>query len=820
MRFAAVPPRQHVLDNRVQRSMDGWSVIEKISDFTHAVCRVTDGRGSAILVALPSADSAACCGVFQDGQQQPQLRRNSTGVLLTTSFVFPSRGEAEGVTVTFLEQPVAGTSAREGGSVEPLQVPVTVDKVFVCSTSAAPSRTRHKWGAGGASMSVSGNARSVDYNATRGSSRSPSHRSFLPEEDAEEEELGYTLTFCEMNPMSYSGAPANSFTRSSHSAGHSLVFSAEASTSVACTAPVAPAVQTRLSAPSSGRHERPNIAVGPSFSGTGSLGGRSATQQRESRLIKPLPLPLLLSRIAPVRVGDRHLMITHVNGKERHYVVQTVKKVGRDSCEYDFFDPASEFSSGGPIFDMRGDFVGLQHQSGNHSYGIFISSIVRHLFQSSVLGVCRPPVVDVGVDEAKFDMHAVVPDEVFNQPFHLNQRYCVFNVGAGDQLIEFEDFERMRMRSDIRGSTLPPSLVAPASDQVWQEFYHGFHSLILMLHAFSHVPKLTKLALEEITSHEHRNYLPEVASLGGIGVVLEIIDGYPENEEVVLAALTVLARSSLYTSNREAIFRCDGVLTVLEIMNEYSHHGAIQLWGFCCLYNVMASDSPVHAESIEIFAHSQGIPLAIEALRVHRDQRFLLRHTALALRCVAKEDIRYAHAMVRGDVTNVVVDRMNDNSEDPFVFLGLATLLRELLLAFGNENSVTAEDFPAEARASETAWGDGVFSPWVASNYAGSSGEAGNALLETLVAGKVLTVLGKVMACESMNRYSSAAMALLEVCSSSVLALLSWGAVELQEELESPTLRQACEDIMRNFPADAALLERAQQIISLLPASV
>ncbi|RNF06873.1 hypothetical protein TraAM80_03818 [Trypanosoma rangeli] len=816
VRLPSVPPRKHVLDNRVQRSMHGWSVIEKISDFTHAVCRVTDGRGSAILIACPSADSTIRCDAFHKGQQHPQMRRNDIGVLLTTSFVFPSREEAQGSTVTFLEQPIAGTSAREGRCVEPLQVPVSVDKVFVCSTSNAPPRMRSKWGGVGASMSVSGNSRSVDYDTTRRSSMYTLNHSFMREEHAEEEELGYTLTFCDMSRMWDGGMSSNSFAKGSYLGGHPPV-SSDVSISVSCAAPFFPVLQTRLSASASERHETSNNVSVPCFFRTESFGVRSAPQLRESCLIKPLPLPLLLSRIPPVRVGDCHLMITHVNGKERHYVVQTVKQVGKDSCEYDFFDPASEFSSGGPIFDMLGNFVAIQHQSGDHSYGIFTTSIVRHLFQSSVLGVCRVPIIDVGVDEAKFDMNAVVPDEVFNQPFHLNQRYCVFNVGAGDQLIEFDDFERMRMRSNIRGSTLPPSLVAPASDEVWQEFYHGFNSLILILHAFSHVPKLTKLALEEITSHKHRKDLPNVSSLGGIGLVLEIIDGYPENEEVVLAALTVLARASLYTSNREAICRCDGVLTVLEIMNEYSHHGNIQLWGFCCLYNVMASDSPVRTDSIEIFAHSQGIPLAIEALCVHRAQRYLLRYTAFALSCVAHEDARHVSAMIRGGIADVIVDRMNENEDDPFVFLGLATLLRELLYLFGSGVLLFTGDAPSDACALEVAtWADGAPMPlWDASNCCSCSGEVGGALLAALIDGKVLTILGKVMACESLNHYSTAAMTLLGVCSDAVLMLLSCGATELKRELVSTTLKQTCVNIVQNFSTEKVLLKRTQQIVNV-----
>ncbi|EAN88820.1 hypothetical protein C3747_140g51 [Trypanosoma cruzi] len=817
-----VSHRQRVLDNRVERSMEGWSVIANITDFTHAVCRVSDGRGSAILVALPFLDSTARCDVIQDGRQSPQVRRDGTGVLLTTSFVFPSREEAQGATVTFLEQPVAGTNAREGRRVEPFQAPVNVEKLFFCSTPSASVLPRSRWGVGGAFMPVPNNTPFSGNCTATGGSLHASKFSFIGEEEEEEneEELGYTLTFCDMNPTEECSAPIGIVVPPLVPPGHSFISSSEVSASVSCVSLPQQLLQHRPAASYLERQEPQNATFFSSSCGTGSLTGRHATQRWDSYPIKPLPLPLLLSRIAKVRAGDRHLMITHINGRERHYVVQTVKRVGNDSCEYEFFDPASEFSSGGPIFDMRGDFVGLQHQSGDHSYGILISSIVRHLFQSSLLGVCRLPIVDVSVDEKKFDLDAVVPDEVFNQPFHINQRYCVLNVGAGDQLIEYEDFQRLRMRSDILGSTQPPSLVAPASDHVWKEFYRDFRSLILILFAFSHAPKVTKLALEEITSHDHRQNLPNVASLGGIGIVLEIIDGYPQNEEIVLAALTVLGRASLYKSNREAIFRCDGVLTVLEIMNEYSHHASIQHWGNYCLYNVMASDSPVRTESIELFAYSQGIAVAVEALRVHSAERYVLRHASFALSCVVKEDVQYIFGMIRGGLTNVIVDRMKDNSEDPFVFLGLATLLRELLCGLGKKNLLAPLTIPAVTIALDSGvWCDGIHLFGLdALNNRSSGEEVGNVLLDILVKEGVFTVLGKVMACESLNRYSSDSMTLLEACVGSVLVLLFCRLTELQAEFSSMKLKQTCEQILRNFPTEKGLLEMTTRIIDMLSA--
>ncbi|EKF38729.1 hypothetical protein MOQ_001060 [Trypanosoma cruzi marinkellei] len=814
-----VSQRQRVLDNRVERSMEGWSVIANITDFTHAVCRVSDGRGSAILVALPFLDSTARCDVIQDGRQSPHIRRDGTGVLLTTSFVFSSREEAQGATVTFLEQPVAGTNAREGRRVESFQAPLCVEKLFFCSTPSASVLPRSRLAVGGASMPVPKNTHFSGNSAARGGSLHGSKFSFIGEEEGDnEEELGYTLTFCDMNPTEECSVPVGMAGPPFVPPGHSFITSSEVSASVSCVSSPHHLLQHPPATSSFERQETQNATRGPSSCGTGSLSGRHATQRWDWYPIKPLPLPLLLSRIAKVRVGDRHLMITHINGCERHYVVQTVKRVGNDSCEYEFFDPASEFSSGGPIFDMRGDFVGLQHQSGDHSYGILISSIVRHLFQSSLLGVCRLPIVDVSVDEKKFDLDAVVPDEVFNQPFHINQRYCVLNVGAGDQLIEYEDFQRLRMRRDILGSTQPPSLVAPASDHVWQEFYRDFRSLILILFAFSHAPKVTKLALEEITSHDHRQNLPNVASLGGIGIVLEIIDGYPQNEEIVLAALTVLGRASLYKPNREAICRCDGVLTVLEIMNEYSHHASIQHWGFYCLYNVMASDSPVRTESIELFAYSQGVAVAIEALRVHSAERYVLRHAGFALSCVAKEDVHYIFGMIRGGLTNVIVDRMKDNSEDPFVFLGLATLLRELLCGLLKKNLLTSLGTPAVTNALESGVccdGANVFGLDVPNNRSYGE-EVGNALLDVLVKEGVFTVLGKVMACESLNRYSSDSVTLLEACVGSVLLLLFCRVTELQAELSSMELKQTCEQILRNFPTEKGLLEMTTRIIDML----
>ncbi|KEG07398.1 hypothetical protein DQ04_09921020 [Trypanosoma grayi] len=813
---SSVSHGQHVLNSRVQRSMEGWSIIEKITDFTHAVCRVKDGRGSAILIALPNQQHGGQCSAMDTGragqahhhhhhQQQQQTRGDENiGVLLTTSFVFQNREEARGATVMFLEQPVAGTNARQGRRVEPLEVAVQVDKVFVCSTSCPPSRRPTHAGLSSASSRASqwAVADDDDDDDTNGAS---------------EDELGYTMTMCDMTPL-VDGAspwsPATARGQDLSAPGDAGGFSFLPPLRHNSTSPLS---VERIDSPSS------TFESGLCGSSVGCTGMRTSTTQQRGLPIRPLPLPLLLSRIPPVCVGDRHLMITHTNGMERHYVVQAVKYVGKDSCEYDFFDPACEFSSGGPIFNMHGDFVGLQHQSGDHSYGIFISSIVRHLFQSTFLGLCRLPIVDVSSQtEEMFDMRAVVPDEVFNQPFHINQRYCVLNVGAGDQLIEYEDFKRLRLRNDIQGSTQPPSLVAPDGASVWQEFYADFGSLVHILHAFSHAPKLAKLALVEMTSHEHRHHLPNVASLGGIGAVLEIIDGYPQYEELVLAALTVLARTSLYKPNREAMWRCDGVLTVLEIMNEYSHHPSIQQWGFCCLYNVMAADSPVRTEAVALFARSQGIALAIEALRVHQGERHVLRHTGFALSCVADEDIRYAHTMVNGGIAKIIIDCMKGSSDDPFVFLGLATLLHKLLRHSLNDRELLTLDSTVSSlpwQCGEAVERTKTYSKRDAEHASACKDPVGCALLDTLVEGKVLTILGTVMACESQDTYSSAAVALLYECIGSVVVMLMFRLLELEEELAGSSLTETCRRIIQNFPTEKVLLQQAKRIVCLLPSS-
>ncbi|ORC87617.1 uncharacterized protein TM35_000212230 [Trypanosoma theileri] len=858
-----------VLNNRVHRSMEGWSIIEKISDFTHAVCRVTDGRGTAILIALPSHDSSQ-----PPQSQQTSNTHENPGVLLTTSFVFPTREEAQGATVTFLEQPVAGTFARLGRRVPPVTAGVRVDKVFVCSTSqAAPRRAARAAEPTFSAATMRENRRMfamnrenllhADYGDSMLSGASDDEMYEYEyeeeeeereeeEEDADEEELGYTLTLCDLKPLEevwqghasqstlppLHGASASPFSTSLPPLDHSYtVGSVTSGCSTAAGGPVRTVNTVNTSNSSSNGLKLP---------------------------IKPLPLPLLLSRIAPVRVGDHHLMITHINGTERHYVVQTVKKVGKDSCEYEFFDPSSEFSSGGPIFDMRGDFVGVQHQCGDHSYGIFISSIVRHLFHLNVLGICRLPIVDVRSDvEGNFDMGAAVPDEVFNQPFHINQRYCVLNVGAGDQLIEYEDFKRLRLRNNIHGSTQPPSLVAPESIAVWREFYTDFGSLVLILHAFSHSPKVVKLALEEMTSHEHRLHLSSVASLGGIGVILEIIDGYPHNEEIVLAALTVLARTSLYNSNREAIYRCDGVLTVLEIMNEYSHQAYIQQWGFCCLYNLMSEDSPIRVETTHLFICTQGIAIAMEALSTHRNDRHVLRYASFTLACVVKNNVRYVPEMVSGGIIEIIVNRMKEHSDDNFIFMGLANLLLELLRHVVSEEEEEGEGEEKEEEEREerereeqqqeeeeeknedalplldtpsilykpemdifengTTTTDAI--PHSSATRSLLLGESNNRsldsmwgceLLNELVDAQLITVLCDVMSREAQETYSSAAVTLLEECIASVLVLLQCRLTELREELSTVKLTETCQTIMCNFPTEKVLMRRCTKVLRLL----
>ncbi|RHW71713.1 hypothetical protein DPX39_070024300 [Trypanosoma brucei equiperdum] len=817
------PDQTKEQQNRFRKSLEGLSVVEKITDFLHAVCRVSNGRGSAILVGLPRHHRQQLVFLNNghtksrhvggpEGRDE-QREAECSGVLLTTSFVFPNRDEAQGSSVTFLEQPVVGTSARHGRPIWSVQAPVCADKVFYQHVNAnlpkkhnpqpPPPPPRGMYGTHDAESRNNGPYTFADSNISS---------TFGYEEDGV---LGFTFTVCNMKSLHCprqsaffsrrsslagkpqrpppSGDPFDSFT--DFQSSNNSTFQAKSS--------------ERVYSPHSSISE---MSVCGSFGGNANWRSLKGISSRSP--IRPLPLPLLLSNLPPVRVGDTHLIVAHINGKERRSVVVVVKSVESEYCEYDFFDLEWEYSSGGPIFDMQGNFIGIQHQVGFSAYGIFTTAIVRDLFKSMRLGICRIPIGDTSNDMAERSVHSGTGEDALSQLFRVEGGHSNLNVGAGDQIIPFEDFQRLHLRDTIKKTKLSSAGDPPTSDAVWEEFHTDFNSIVLMLHAFAHAPQITKTALREMASNEYTKYLPNAASMGGIGILLEIIDEYANDVEIVLAAVIVLARVSLYKLNRETIYRCDGILTLLHIMDEYSYYPSIQHWGFCCLRNVMDVDSVVRAEAVELFAQCDGIDLATEVIRLHKDERHVMRQASLALSCVAREHAKHAEAMVVCGIGSTLAEDMRNKAEDSFTFFGLVSLLYELLHCIASSSGVVpSSDDPSRLlRTGKHDWDNensldlGVVTP---RSFLVS--ESGKLLLQELNEGHVLQLLSDVMESTSHETLCGDLLRLMTECAGSVFILLI-----LTGCCEEPIVKRlygACDRLVVKNPSEAALVRRSKNIM-------
>nr|CCD16436.1 unnamed protein product [Trypanosoma congolense IL3000] len=801
--------------SRIQRSLAGWSVIEKVTDFTHAVCRVSDGRGSAVLIGLPRHRQQHI--VFLDGdrgnskgivQMEPTGRcREHAGVLLTTSFVFPTREDAQGATVTFLEQPVVGTSARIGRTISPVEVPVQPGEVFFRTPVAEPPTVRPK--------TPLPPVRGVRCNPEDedGSACGPytfAEVGFNNLSDFEQE-LGCSFTICDMSSLNHgaSTSPQGSSNRAVHNAGENYpakYLDGNFSTSSSCQQP-------RSCAPSGSLSMLPVSATLGAARMVRSW--RCLTDGEELNPVRPLPLPLLLSRLPPVKVGDTHLIISHINGWERRYVVLTVNAVGKESCRYDFDDIHSEYSSGGPIFDMQGNFIGIQHQRGFSAYGIFASFIVRDLFQSMVLGICRLPIAETRHSVDECSVYAEKNGGASQGSFYMGGGSLRLSTQMGNRTDSPESFRLPQFDDAMQVKKVSPLHDPPLCDDVWKEFYTDFQSIALILYSFSHSPQVTKTALEELASKEYTKDLPEAASIGVIGILLEIVDEYADNVEVLSAAVIALARASLYKLNREAIFRCEGILTLLHIMDEYSYHVSIQHWGFCCLCNVMDADSLVRSDAIRLFVQYDGIDLAIEVLSAHRNESHVLRQTSFALSCVVREHVRYMDIMVSYGIGSILVGCMKSNAEDHFALLGLTKLLYELL--YGALKSSGVSNLPDVSQAKD----DFFDSIWVVSNEVddintmSSSGIVLNnhaiLLLSELDNGNICQVLSNLMEGLSREVPSSAVVRLLTECAGCVIALLL--LYHGYAAYFSLKMRETCELIINKNPGEIFLVRRLKTIV-------
>lgn len=623
--------------SRITRSKEGWNAIEKAVDFTHAVGRV-GRRGSCILISVPVPANSVHNG-----------HMNHHGIVLTTSFVAQNRGEVQDLEVTFLEQPVTGSNAK--GTMKTVTVPLRGDSIFYCSARAPPKRNVHYFiedeteQVEYASLSGSHKKRRAadqlsddeDNNNNNNNSVRDNDDSHADEDDVVQvEELGYTIVACDLQSKA------------------------------------------------------------------------DARQTIRGNGITPLPLPLILSTIPAIQVGDTHLLVTHENSKARRYVIATVTEVFEHHCVYQHTDPTCQFSSGGSVFSASGDFIGLQHQCGESSYCIFIRDVVSHLFESGMLGLCKIPLLSADTEDARdeegeLNPNAAITDHEFNEPFSTTQRTRLIDVGAGDQIVNFEELQIVQRRKE-NGSIKGETVRVRRHSEVWDYWTsvsgspgssNYYRCLILLLAAFPYQSKLCCRILSELTSHENRQHIASVASHGGVGIMLEVLDSHPHDQTLVQTAVTSLARVSLYDANKESIARSDGVPVILAVMREFMVVYEVQQWALYLLLNLLEGQEANNcAKSIMSYA---GLELILMSLERHGKGSHLQRWgwqavgRVVRLMCSNPSSVAMIFRGLGGFA--LLVRRIEEYWKDGYVSFGLITALHALLRVddeFENQTTVVA----------------------------------------------------------------------------------------------------------------------------------
>ncbi|CAD2215861.1 hypothetical protein AGDE_14346 [Angomonas deanei] len=626
---------------------EGLECVEKISNYVHAVGRVNDTGGSCILLSLPTADMSR---ITRDGGMQEVLgdsfrssnrsirlspfeieKISSMAVLLTTSHVFPCRESATGSFVTFLEKTVAGAAAQFGRQPQPLTVRTRSDAVFITSISneAQTSAARQ--------LQV-GESTEGGRSTTAASSPQPSTT----------DEIGYSITCCDVKPLKRNMR---------YTMGESDVSFAGKSYSIR------------------------TASAAESFV---SLKGKKNAND-DLFLVKPLPLPLLLSSISPVHEGDIHLLITFTDGVKQ-YIVKKVEHVEEDFCTY-VEDKNSSPCSGGPVFNKKGDFVGIQHQTGKESICLFSKSITKHLFAMGLLGVCRAPISDLTFNVLNTHLAStnnMVTTQAFKKQKNADGLKRLIDVGrGGDQLANFKDVERLQRQ---RTKEIPVPQREPSFEEVYDEFFYNFYSLLLMLRSFSYSSALTKKILQEIVKPEHLNELKSVSADGGVGFILEVIDGHPQDEGLIVSALTALSRICLYESNLQTFIQVDGVPSVMEILKEYIHEPRILQWGIYCLVQVTKVDAPRRSKTVEYVAQMQGIEMAHYILYNHGGllQAHLTDWTAKLLYNIIEVNHRFVAIFLHENLPSLLVTKLIECKEEPSLVASLLKLLSKLLLPYAH----------------------------------------------------------------------------------------------------------------------------------------
>ncbi|GET89431.1 hypothetical protein, conserved [Leishmania tarentolae] len=764
------PPKSRYSD-----SLEGLSAVDKVAQFSQAVGRVSGGRGSAILIALidSTAQLIDTSSIGRSGNtgnsgtkrspglahrhhrdgncstQRAQQLNNSVwgagrpdashcstqpqsppalGVLLTTSHVLRSPQDMANASVCFLDQPSVGMAALLGREPRPVHVGFCSSFGFVSSV-AAPKKKREytcqtATAAAACRLQLDDEPDYLFYAAAADDSE---------EDEDEAEEIGFTVTYCEVFPThddaTHSMEPSRPLKPSRSGVRH--VSRAENATpspsgrvsryggvGLSKKTNGVPASPSESALPQErGAKEATSNATyasrGPQWSQLASEAANKRVCSTQDSLcqVQPLPLPLLLSAIPVVKVGDIHLMITHVNDGRRSYRVKHVTAVFADYCLYEPTRFGEVTCSGGPVFNMEGDFIGVQHERNGESLCLLIKSIVRHLFDAGLLGMCRVPIS--GKMAKQREAHAWAGDAAFSA---MSTRVPVFSatnrisplkgdfpvslhrtgVAAAGEDAGREGYSASSNRlpalspcsknsvppprtegcftADATGTTMAPPLATmprsgslctlhnqpgnsaadsslksiraskdgagvedavtaaalpltspskpltqctPSFEEVFAEFFDGADSLPYMLYAFPHCVPLVRLIIESVAQLKREDDLDRIVAVGGVGAILEVIDGYPHEEQIVGSSLAALCRICLYKQNLSIFLHLDGVVTVMEIMKEYVRQQAVLQWGICTLLSATDISCPSAAASAEVMVRSDAPELLVNVLRVH-----------------------------------------------------------------------------------------------------------------------------------------------------------------------------------------------------------
>ncbi|KAL7701899.1 hypothetical protein NQL31_002215 [Lotmaria passim] len=798
---------------RYDSSAEGWSAVDKVAQFSHAVGRVSGGRGSAILIAVMDSqgqliDSAAephvshvggssgsgglrtasspqrsdagskhfgsvrsshesfrsmaCSSVTSLGRaslEDDPLRLRDTkqpplGVLLTTSHVLCTPEEAKGATVTFLDQLGLMTAARLGHDSRPVRVPLRGAYGFV--TSAAESNEHSKKynrSVAGDSVSSRGSGIGVGRGGRPAASNceddddEPDYLLYrcqdVPDEE-EVEDIGFTVTFCDVfsvttetvsgqssqapTPLrrvrpggsAENGGEGGSVTSpqasSYRSFSHGRSWNASSSSSInnnnggACHGFGAHSDNDGATIAASSFGRQPGSSAAETAQTT-ALRSNAAANANTLLLVQPLPVPLLLSAIPDVQVGDAHLMITHVNGGRRCYRVQHVAAVHPDYCEYKLASDSDDECSGGPVFSSAGDFIGIQHERGGHSICLLMKSIVRNLFESDLLGMCRSPISEVCVKKREPHSRGSYAGGGSGggglySPAAANANSASPSMSSPSPIATSQAITTTA--TTTAAAAKPLSQQVPGYEAVFQEFYSGFDSLLHILYAFPHSRQLLKLALENLSQLNYGSELDQMSTIGGVGAILDTIDGYPQDEAIVTGALAAMCRICIYERNLAMFLHLDGVITTMEAMKEYVHQPTVLQWGTYLLVSATDAAMTSAMHCAEVIVQSHGPQLFVNVLRVHGAVRRksavrhlqhsrLIRWTCDLIANLVAPAPQRTTLFLREDFLALLLQLMHDYAGSPFLIEGFVHVLCVFVRCFADLDAEAGNPLLLEA---------------------------------------------------------------------------------------------------------------------------